>query len=356
MPQWEVTDYAAQDFLRYYRPTEIHDARGPKSSFWSWLSELDSARVAYRAESDYVTMALTAPARVEPAESAILQRAALTDITLINEAHHLPYHRTFTAGLLEDLYALGYRHLGLEALSFGYPLADSIANAPDPRIDAGFYGRDPEFGHLLREAQRIGFQVFRYDQPGRGKQPVRELGGMRNIMDYRAEHPDGKLLIHCGFAHAREGYYLAFNGGPLAQRLADTLSIDPLTVSQTSFSPGGVDEVSVLEPAYVPEADTASRFDLYVVHPEIQMDAGRPAYKFSNGREARRVVVNAPAGAGNDALLFVLSPTADESMGIPYDVVAIGEEREVTISAPAGSVRLLLYDGSKAWSFVTGGG
>ena len=348
-PNWELTDYSPLDYFPYYRPSEIATARGSKASFWSWLSELDSARVAFDGNP---IIPLPEERGLLPAEEVLLERAATTELTLINEAHHLPYHRTFTAGMLQKFYDLGYRHLGLEAIFSSFPPADSIANSPDPRVDIGYFGRDPELGHLLREANRVGFQVFGYDNVGRGGQPIRELGSMRNIMAYRAKHPDGKLLIHCGYAHAREGYDPYFKGGPLAQRLADTLGIDPLTVSQTSFDPGGVGIISVLEAGYVPEADSASRFDLYVVHPEIEYRHGRPVYKFTYGRVATTIRMEAPEGAGEDLILFAIPTTGEQSAVIPHDIVPATAGATVTISTPPGPMKLVLYDGERAWSYV----
>ena len=351
-PVWEETDYERNKYFSYYFPSEIPNQRGSKPAFWSFLGNLDSAEVAFQAGGGHPTIAVPADAGVLPAREAILELADKTEVTLINEAHHLPYHRTFTTSMLRGFYDLGYRHLGLEAVSISLPIADSLANAPDPQIMVGYYARETELGQLMREAKSIGFNLFGYDNIGKGAQPIREIGSMRTVMNYRAQHPDGKLLIHCGYAHAREGKYSYFKGGPLAQRLADTLGIDPLTISQTSFEPGGVSTISVVAPPYRPADDTASRFDLYVAHPTPGLTAGRPDYKFGLGRVATDVSITAPPTAGEELLLFALPTTGDMQLAIPYDVVPVTTASVATYTAPPGPVKLLLYDGRKAWAYT----
>ena len=50
------------------------------------------------------------------ARNYILERSESAQILIINEAHHVAKHRTFTRSLLKGLYEKGYRYRGLEAL------------------------------------------------------------------------------------------------------------------------------------------------------------------------------------------------------------------------------------------------
>src|SRR5690606_5251139 len=68
----------------------------------------------------------------------IIQQSKDARITIINEAHHIASHRTFTRSLLQGLYDNGYRYLGLEALF------DSVINDRNyPTIESGYYTSEP---------------------------------------------------------------------------------------------------------------------------------------------------------------------------------------------------------------------
>jgi hypothetical protein len=137
--------------------------------------------------------------RPVPAVPTLLEAAEDHEIVIINEAHHEPRHRVFTRMLLEGLYERGYRHLGLETLG-AWAGTDSLADPlAYPRLGSGYYTRDPQFAAMVHEAQRIGYRIFGYEAQGTGSPKLRELGQMRNIMAYRADHPGGKLLLHVGY-------------------------------------------------------------------------------------------------------------------------------------------------------------
>lgn len=91
------------------------------------------------------------------AKDYILEQSKNTDIIIINEAHHMAQHRMFTKSLLKDLYANGYRYLGLEAL-----FETTINYRKYPVIESGYYTKEPEFGNLIAEALKLGFTLFNY--------------------------------------------------------------------------------------------------------------------------------------------------------------------------------------------------
>ncbi len=144
--------------------------------------------------------------------------------TIINEAHHVPKHRAFTRSLLKELYANGYRYLGLEALF------DAAVNETKfPVIETGYYTKEPEFGNLISEALATGFTLFSYEasQGKNGKE--REIEQAENIQKFIENNPKAKVLIHCGYAHAYENDYPAW-GKAMAGRLKQNMNIDPLTI------------------------------------------------------------------------------------------------------------------------------
>lgn len=94
------------------------------------------------------------------ARTYILQRAKTEQLLLINEAHHVPLHRTFTASLLPELAKLGFRYLAAEGLNE----ADTLLQKRGyPVLATGFYTKEPQFGYLLRTAHQTGFQLVAYD-------------------------------------------------------------------------------------------------------------------------------------------------------------------------------------------------
>ena len=95
--------------------------------------------------------------RPTEARAYILNRAKRERIVIINEAHHVPRHRAFTASLLPGLAAQGYRYLAVEDL-----LEDDSLNWATRRYPVqatGSYVGEPSFGNLLRVAQKQGFQL-----------------------------------------------------------------------------------------------------------------------------------------------------------------------------------------------------
>ncbi len=171
---------------------------------------------------------------------------------IITEAHTKPEHRVFTRLLLEGLYEQGYRHLGLENIQAqpgdraggmfdtllqerGYPL--TIASS-------GIYPSEPEYGNLIREAIRLGFQIFSYERNG-SSDSERDLQQAERIVTYQRAHPGEKVVCHGGWYHAVEEaiekrpgtgqYWMAYH---YKQLTGD----DPLTVYQDALNEKIADE------------------------------------------------------------------------------------------------------------------
>src|SRR5690606_23968695 len=164
-----------------------------------------------------------------PAAEYIIERSKNVRIIIINEAHHQPLHRVFTASLLQGLYESGFRYLGLEALA-----EDSLLNIRKwPQISDGYYTSEPQFGNLIREASRVGFTLFGYESTEKGRE--RELGQARNILKILEGDPDAKILIHCGFGHVVEDGHPSW-GKAMAGLVGELANIDPFTIDQVEFS------------------------------------------------------------------------------------------------------------------------
>ncbi|CAM1346264.1 hypothetical protein [Tenacibaculum crassostreae] len=165
----------------------------------------------------------------------ITSEAKKTRLTIINEAHHSSLHRNFTKQLLQKLYNNGYKHLGLEALTNGNEKDTGLNTRKYPIQTSGYYTKDPEFGNLIREALKIGFHVFAYEQTTNKNGKEREIEQAKNIQKVLNQFPDDKFLIHCGFDHALEGSHRSWDKA-MAERLKEYTNINPLTINQVLYS------------------------------------------------------------------------------------------------------------------------
>ncbi len=228
----------------------------------------------------------------KPAKEFLVERSRAHQIVIINEAHHQPLHRVFTESLLEDLYRVGFRYLGLEGLA-----EDSLINIRKwPLVQDGYYTREPQFGNMVREALRLGFRVFGYEAPGK-RGAEREKGQAANIARIFAGDPGARILIHCGFGHVKEGRSPA-GGKMMAGELKAITNKDPLTIDQVDLTERSspefeapvfrnhsvaVSSVLLDEKGRVSgESNPGSRVDIQVIHPRTQYINGRPGWLLRN--------------------------------------------------------------------------
>jgi hypothetical protein len=168
--------------------------------------------------------------RLKNAQDYILDRSKSENLIIINEAHHIAKHRLFTASLLEGLYQNGYRYLGLEALTGALDLEQKYATS-----ESGYYTHEPEMGHLIYEARRLGFVVFGYEATAGKNGKEREIEQAKNIQAFLGKNPKGKVIIHCGFDHVYENEVHGWEKA-MAGRLKEYTGIDPFTIDQVKFT------------------------------------------------------------------------------------------------------------------------
>ena len=265
------------------------------------------------------------------AKNYILEQSKDAQIIIINEAHHIPKHRTFTQSLLKELYNNGYRYLGLEALF------DSIINERKyPVLETGYYTKEPEFGNLISEALKIGFTLFSYEASKGKNGKEREIEQAENIQKFIEAHPKGKVLIHCGYAHAYENDYPTW-GKAMAGRLKDNMNIDPLTIDQTMFLEKS-DSVNnhlfiqlnnTKEPIILIDENEKvfngkneiKQTDIVVIHPPTNYINQRPDW-LSNGRKAYTIPLS-KLKKQQSLLVFAYRNNEFENDGIPADIIEI---------------------------------
>ncbi len=230
------------------------------------------------------------------------ERAKTEQIIIINEAHHQPQHRLFTASLLSELYKRGFRYLCIEALA----VDDSFINIRKfPIINSGGYTREPCYGRLLREALEIGFKLVAYedtknsgfDSLGNNLREVEQANNIKTILD---KDPNAKILVHCGFGHIKEGPLKSW-GKAMAGRLKEYTGINPLTIDQvtmtehsdTTFEDVYYKEIKLNYSAVFLDSsgklfngsEENRQYDLRIYHPRTRYIYGRPTWIFENQRK-----------------------------------------------------------------------
>ncbi|WP_157976103.1 hypothetical protein [Lewinella sp. IMCC34191] len=184
--------------------------------------------------------------RLRDAESVIADRAARAKLLIITESHTKPEHRVFTRCLLDDLYAAGYRHLGLENLTAlpqatgSQPLDSLLQQRGYPVLNhmSGIYPSEPEYGNLLRHAIDLGFQIFAYERNG-SSESERDLQQAEHIVAYQQAHPGEKIVCHGGWYHAIETKTEKRPGSGtywMAWHYRQLTGDDPLTVYQDAMN------------------------------------------------------------------------------------------------------------------------
>lgn len=263
------------------------------------------------------------------AKDYILEQSKKVNIIIINEAHHVARHRLFTKSLLSELYAQGYRYLGLEAL------ADSLINQRKyPVLESGYYTQEPEFGNLVAEALKLGFTIFGYEASEGKNGKDREIEQAENIQRFMDSHPEGKLLIHCGYAHAYENDYPVW-GKAMAGRLKENTKSDPLTINQTMFLERSKEEnnhpfinwtntnhpIILLDENDQPYngSSEVKQTDLVIIYPRTVWINNRPTWQ-SEGKQ-KYVIPQSKIKPGEKLMIMAYRNHEYANRGVPADLL-----------------------------------
>lgn len=293
--------------------------------------------------------------RPADARAYILNRAKNERIVIINEAHHMPRHRAFTASLLPGLAAQGYRYLAVEDL-----LEDDSLNWATRRYPVqttGSYVSEPAFGNLLRVAQKQGFQLrcynygFSREGDGLARIKAREMAQARNIQHILLADPQAKIVVHCGYSHASEQPDPEDQTRWLASYLREYTGIDPFTIDQTRLSEGygnryyqplPVRESAVLLDAQGQPFRTADKYisvDAYVYHPPATYVQGRPTWLLTAERQPVAVASKIKVPYPCQVLAYV---AGEPAAAVPADVIELADKGDATaLVLPPGRYRVV---------------
>lgn len=303
------------------------------------------------------------------AREVILKEATKHKVMIINEAHHIPMHRHFVKQLLKNLFEQGYRYFGIEALNNceimsldptvkpcykllndrGYPLNSPIE---------GTYIREPRMANLIREAIKIGFTVFPYEQFGGN----RELDQAKNIQKVMSQHPDDKFLILCGFGHLIEAIdeeTTYADGKIMAYHLKQLTGYDPLTINQYVLTEANdsleaplykrinLPEISVFrnnKGEYFNGFPRHDKFDMLVYHPRTQYVFKRPTWLL-NDESLDVVKIEKNAITIDYPILIQARYKTDDPMAVPVDTIELkNPEDETVLLLPKGAFVLEIHN------------
>jgi hypothetical protein len=288
----------------------------------------------------------------EDAVDAIASLAANRQAVFVNEAHHMPRHRAFTANLLPKLRALGFSYLAVETLDE----RDTALNARGYPVHAsGVYSNEPVFGEMLRIAMKLGFKLVPYEA-GIGTADEREQGQARHIVEriLKAD-PAAKIVVHAGFDHINESGTLS-GAKPMAVRFREMTGIDPLTVDQTVMTEQAdttyedhryrflMRRVRRQTPFVLRSGDSVwtarpGVHDVTVISPRAVHRGGRPNWIWTMGGNVRRAYIASDEACPGalDCVLAArrLSESAD---AVPVDILRVqfSAPGSKTFSLPPG--------------------
>ncbi len=230
------------------------------------------------------------------AKKYILERCTKQKVVMINESHNKPQHRAFTASLLEDFYALGFRYLALETLN-----QFSNASLKQVTVLTGHYTCEPIGGELVRKAISLGFKLIAYEDSNYNHTVnQREYTQAEIINKILQKDPAAKILVHAGGKHVEEAA-ASDDRIPMAAYFKIISGIDPLTIDQTSLTEQSTSEYGsavyeyyakknvLISPVVLLKNNKPKDIfdlnfcDIYIMHPPTKYRNGRPTWNSMNG-------------------------------------------------------------------------
>ena len=300
------------------------------------------------------------------AKEYIINKAKDERIIIINEAHHSSHHRFFTKSLLKELFELGYKNLGLEALGNGQYLDTLLMERKYPYQETGWYIIEPQFGNLVREALEVGFNVFPYEQTSGSNGKPREIEQAKNISEIIKQKPNDKFLIHCGFDHALEGTHGSWEKA-MASRVKEYTGIDPLTINQVVYSEKSEPEFNnrffkALNPTesivLVNNENQPFKYqrgqawsDLAILHPITKYVDNRPDWVFSNGNQKTEIDLS-EINISYPILVMAFKKGEEINKAVPVDIYEVLDKTEnCFLGLAKGDYIIVLTNGTESLKF-----
>lgn len=306
---------------------------------FSILGKMDStlkyANFFFSEEEKYITPAYAHKENLEavPALQFIFDQIKDHQVVIVNEIHHLPSHRVFTADLLKELYQKGFRYIGFEGL-----LDAEINQRKFPTTNSGYYVKEPQFGNLVRYAILLGYTVFGYENSDREKN--RELGQAENIYKIIQADSSARVVIHSGGGHLREDTLSRYYMGGYFKKIS---GIDPLTINNGKLTEQSAPQFegklyNSLAPADFPvvyiDKNTKTNVndsvtDIQVFHPRTKTVKGRPSWIKDNKRYSK-ITVTTKFKFKEPYMIFAYMKNEFDSgePAVPVDILFVDDPKQ----------------------------
>lgn len=150
-------------------------------------------------------------------------------VVMLNEIHWSPKNRILATKLLHNLKENGFKYFAVEAIEKD---KDSILNSRKyPSKDTGYYTKEPYFGHLLRIAKNLNFEIVQYDDLNTNED--RDLVQANNLKKIIAKDSNAKIFVYAGIDHILE------TNPPkkrMAEHFKELTGINPVTLNQIKIT------------------------------------------------------------------------------------------------------------------------
>ncbi|MBO9565833.1 MAG: hypothetical protein J7621_23855 [Niastella sp.] len=246
---------------------------------------------------------------------------------------------------MKDLKELGYSYFAAETFSTRPGFEE---NSKLPNLNTGYYAMEPQFGNLIREANKLNYTLYPYEQLATRDQQERETGQAKNLARLLDSIPDSKVIVYCGFSHIGEET-IANWATPMAAKLKELTGVDPYTIEQTVLSERSKRDLNnpyynlINADDYAIIADKEGnpfnkklddkKIDAFLYSPPTKYIHNRPGWSFENGKapfllNPDSVKVTYPF------LAKVYGKQKDiDEMAIPVDIIEIKSPNELAVTA-----------------------
>ncbi|MFD2941837.1 hypothetical protein [Flavobacterium notoginsengisoli] len=252
-------------------------------------------------------------------------------ILILNEDHFYPGHRLFAMTLLDILKRNNFKIISFETF------VPNTENSPEviPNSRNGFYIKDPYFGHFVRKASAMGFELLGHENYDR--QLDREMGQAKNIMKILENDPQAKIFIYVGHGHLEEeGERRA-----MASYLKEYSKIDPVTINQETVTADVKHDLVLLPKAvFAQDSLMKSSADYFLIN---NLHASLESVYTDKVFKTIKLKNSAFESFKNQELLVEVfsmeeySKTNNESVLIPIQsILMIPKKDEITVSLPLG--------------------
>lgn len=275
------------------------------------------------------------------ARKFIIQKAKENQVLIFNEAHYNPRNRVFVASLLKDLKDVGYKYFAAETFSND----SSFKKSKHPSFQTGYYSKEPEFGNLVREALKLNFSLYPYEDSTGANGKEREIEEAKNLQLLLQKKPNTKIIIYCGFAHIYEDSIPVWQKA-MAGRLKELTGIDPYTIDQIVLSEKSQEDIenpyfklihSGIYSILVDKNGDAfnnGKVDALLYSPSTKYVYNRPNWTFENHKvpyflNSKDINISFPI------IVKAYIDTDDLETSIPIDIIEIKSEADIFNTAVA---------------------